>query len=401
MRTLLMLAVLVGAVLVGGWIGGETLLARSVREAIARDPRIEAAGVTQLREPGRIGVRIARPVAETPQGRAAMDWLDVFVPPGSLTEVHVAAAPGAQLAAAGRVLTLGGTGAEAWAGFSPTHDLALSHARVVTHDVAVDGAPAVAGLDLDARLGGFGADAPRAAGAAYDIDGEARGVMLAALTGGAVEGEAAAEGRGRVWLDRVPVRGGAIAGMGARLTAPQLVGLRLDGVVVTLDDLAARLWGRVVADAEGLATGELLIDTADARGFVARAADLGLLPRAAVPVAATVLTGLAAPAPSPAAGAGEDRSGSPSAFVEQAPAAEAEADAEPATSPAGPGAVLAPGGIAAPDLTRPDPNAPLPEVLIPAWPAPEAGQSRLVVTFRDGKAMLGPLTLGPAPRLRR
>lgn len=388
MRTLLMLAVLIGAVLVGGWIGGETLIARTVREAIASDPRLEAARITQLREPDRIGVRVYAPVAETPRGRVAMDWLDLFIPPGRPTELHATAAPGARLEAEGRVLTLGATGAQAWAGFSPTHDLALSHARVVAHDLALDGQPVVAGFDVDARLAGFGADAPQATRAAYDLNGEARGVSLAALTQGAVTGEAAAAGAGRVWLDRVPLRAAEVAGAGGLTAPPGLVGLRLDGVTLSLDALSGRVFARLVADEAGLATGEVLVDTADPSGLVAKASELGLLPANAVPLATTLLTGLGTAA-------------APAAAVDEAPAAdETPRPAEAARQPGGTSLFAPPPGEEVDQAAEAADPAALHPALIPQWPAPRRGETRLKVTLADGRAFLGPLPIGPAPRLR-
>ena len=53
------------------------------------------------------------------------------------------------------------------------------------------------------------------------------------------------------------------------------------------------MWGRLVADAEGRAEGELAIDTPDAAAFIALAADLGALPPSTVPLAAALLEGLA------------------------------------------------------------------------------------------------------------
>ncbi|WP_195759858.1 DUF2125 domain-containing protein [Paracoccus sp. S-4012] len=334
-----MLLVLLAGLVVGGWIGGETLLARTIREAIASDPRLQATRVSQLREPDRIGVRVRGFTATAPEGTVAADWVDIFLPPSSPDTLHVTVAPGATLTGGGRELVLGPDGAEAWASFSPTNSLALSHARVLAEDAVLDGAAAVGRIDLAAELAGYGADAPRATGAAYDVSLAVADLSLDALSGGAVTGVAGAEGTGRLWLDRVPVRAAAPSGDGV---GPRIVGFRVDGLDLALDDLAARIYGRVVADAEGRAEGEILVDTADSRGFVERAAAVGLLPERAAPLAATILTAVA-----------------------QTPAA-----AEPAAEP------------------RPA-----------AWPEPHEGAARITVAFRDGQSFLGPLPIGPAPRL--
>lgn len=351
MRTLMLLLLLLGALLAGSWIGGETLLARSARQAIAADPRIEAAAVNELRDTARIGVRIEAPRFADPQLTAAGDWLDIWVTPTAPNELHAALAPTTEVAAEGRTLALGPQGAEAALRFSPTHSLALSEAEITARSLTLDGQPALSRLVLNATLGGFGADAPAGAGAAYDLSGAIEGLALPALTDGALTGEAGAAGGGRVWLSAVPLDAGDVTDGQIGAHRVRLVGLRADGVDVTVEGLRARLYGRMLTGEDGLAEGELLIDTADAGTAIDRAAALGLIPGGMVVLAKAALGALSqAPEPPP-------------------PAA---------------------GGVQMPAHVAPEAFA---------WPMPRAGEVRIPLTFHDGRTLLGPLPVGPAPRL--
>lgn len=337
MRVLLKLLVVLGAAVTFAWIGGEMLLARKAAALIAADPQLEAAAVHELRDPRRVGVRVERLGLQGTAGAVALPWLELWVPPQRINEVHATLPATAQAVVDGRSVTLAAEGAGLSARFAPANGMALGRAQVGTGRVSVDGRPLAQRIVVAAHLVGFGADAPRAAGAAYEVSVDMVGVELATLTEGAATGLAAVSGTGRLWLDGAPARGGSAG-------APRLVGLRADGVELRLDDLAARVWGRVVADAQGRAEGMVLIDTADAEGLVARAGALGLLPPATVTLAGGLLRNLreGADAVVPAAAAGS--------------------------------------GLA---------------------PPPRTGELRIPISFRDGRSWLGPLPIGPAPSFPR
>lgn len=335
MRAVSKLLVVLGIVVASVWIGGEMLLARKAAALIAADPLMAAASVRELREPRRVGLRVDQLSLATAEGDVALPWLELWVPPLRPNEVHATLPPEAEVVIRGNPVTLTSAGAAVSARFSPAHGFALSRARIRAERVALDGQPLAERLDLQMQLSGFGADAPRAAGAAYDITADIARLMLAPLTAGMPSDAAGLSGRGRLWLDRAPARGGST-------TPPRLVGLRMDGMEVRLGDLRAHVWGRVVAAADGRAEGELLVDTADAEAFVARAAEWGLLPPATVPLAAALLAGLAA---------------------------------TPATQPDGADAAAAAARV----------------------PPKPAGQLRIPLGFRAGKLWLGPVPLGAAP----
>ena len=401
MRSILMFLVLLAALLAGGWIGGETLIARSARSLIAADPRIAAEGVAEMREPQRIGVRIDRPRMDDPARRmaASADWMEVWLPPQAPNTLHAALPAGSQLITTGRHLVAGDGGIAAELHFSPTHGLALSEAGLTAGPMTLDGAPALAGLRLDAVLSGYGHDAPPGTGAAYEVTGTAEGIGLGALSGGAMPGEAKLAGRGRLWLSAVPLTAAAVADGGSGRAPARLVGLRSDGVDVTLDALTARVYGRLVGDADGRASGEVLIDTADAEGFLNRAAAVGLLPQGAVPLATAALTGLARGATATAATAAsatpEPAGGGASAGIAQ-PAAMLT-DAKAGTR--GPdGQTYADRAVEEADANR-APEGPDASLVRPEWPQPQAGQIRIPLIFKGGTVSLGPVPLGPAPML--
>lgn len=363
MRSVLVLLVVVAALLAGGWIGGETLLARGARQAIAADPRLGAERVAELRESGRIGVRIMAPRFDDPaQGVAALgDWLDAWVTPTAPNGLRITAAPGTRLTAAQRSIALGAGGLTAEMRFAPTRNLALGTASLSSDGASLDGAPLIGRLSLNAELGRYGADSPPGTGAAYDIIGSLSQIALGALTNGQIPDMASVKGKGRVWLSAVPVTAATIAAGGTGTGQPRLIGLRSDGVDVTLGDLKARLYGRAVADQSGLAMGEIVIDTPDSERFVSRAVDLGLVPGRAALLANAALKSLS---------------------VQPA--------ATPAQTP----------------ITRPivseierTANSHERQVQTPSWPAPQAGETRITLVLRDGRLWLGPLPLGPAPRL--
>lgn len=354
MRVLLRLLVVLGAIVAAAWIGGEMLIARKAAALIGDDPQVSAAAVRELREPRRIGVRAQQLELEMPDAVLALPWLDLWVPPQRPNQINASLPPTLQITRGGRPAALTLEDGALNARFAPAKGFALGAARLGAGAVTLDGRRVADRVEVDARLVGFGADAPRAAGAAYDVSADIGGVSLGALTGGVVPGEGAVSGGGRLWLDRAPARGGSAL-------PPRLVGLRADGTELRLDDLTAQVWGRVLAGPSGTAEGELMIDTTDAEGFIARAADLGFLPRSLVPLVTAVIGGLAG-------------------------GIAVDTDAVDTTPPGS-------GGPAAASLVeRPTPPG------AAALPPLREGALRIPLGFREGQTWLGPMPIGPAPR---
>lgn len=358
MRLLLKLLVVLGALVAAVWIGGEVSLARQATAVIADDPQLQAAAVRELREPGRVGVRIEQLGIDRPGRRLDLPWLDLWARPQRLNEVHVSLPQEAGVTLSGRRLDVTAEAAEVSARFAPAHAMALTEAQVRTGGVVLDGQPLAERLNLVLHLAGYGADAPRGTGAAYDVTADMVALSLPALTDGALQGAVHARGGGRLWLDSAPARGGS-----AR--TPRLVGLRADGLEIGLDDLGLRLWGRVVADAEGRLNGQVLVDTADGEGFIARAVSLGMLPQAMAPLAATMLAGLGS------MDIASEGSGQPS----DSSVLPARSAAEAAARHSHPAAA--------------------------AFPPPGPGELRIPLSFREGRTFLGPIAIGPAPQIPR
>lgn len=351
MRTLLILSATVAAIVAAAWLGGETLLARRAAALIAAAPAVDAASVAPLREVDRIGLALTDAMIETAAGPAAFPTLAFWAAPTRPNRFHATLPPRMTLPVAGRPQEVTAVGAGVSATVSPLHSMSLTEARLSSGPVAIAGAPALEGVSLVAKMAKLGNRAPRGARTAYlvtaDVNGLTAPAVLAAFgNAGAVNVEEplGAEGAARVYLDR-PWKANAAD------LRPRVEGLETDKFVVTLGAASARLLGRVERDEAGFAAGTIHVYTADARAFLDAAAKSGAMPAGLVPLAATMLANLAAePADRP----------------------------EPATADA---AATRAGAAAA---------APAP---------PQPGEIRLPIVFQDGKATLGGMPIGPAPRL--
>ena len=359
MRIFLILLAAVAAIVAGAWLGGETLLARRAAAWIAQDPALEAATVAPLREPDRIGLGLTGATVETAGGRAVFPTLALWAAPTSPNRFHATLPPQMTLPVAGRPQEVTADGAGLSATVSPLHSISVTEAALTSGPVTVAGAPALQGISLTAAMVKLGNRAPRGARTAYLVTADVTGLMPAAFTAAsgnagaaALSGPLGAKGTARVYLDRPWT-----AAAGA--PRPQLQGLQTDGLEISLGEASARLLGRVERDAAGFASGTAYIYTADARAFLDAAAASGAMPAGLVPLAATMLTNLAGqPAgQSPGQSAGQPEAGP-----------QASAAAEAGSQPAAP-------------------------------PAPEPGEIRLPLVFENGKATVGGMPVGPAPRL--
>lgn len=337
MRMILVLPVLALTAVAGTWLGGETLLARRAAEVVASDPRIEAAAIAPLRRIDRIGLQLQGVAVQTPEGVAELPELSLWAEPARPNRFH-ATLPAAM------ILPIGGAPRETKtedAGLSlrisPLNAMSITEMAAVSGPVTVAGAPAAERISLQAEMVKLGHEAPPGARAAYRVTADLRGLTAAAVQPALVvlPGAAGVQGAMRVYLDR-PLRAGA------EQEQPQIEGLGIEGVTVTLGDLSARLLGHLRRDESGFAEGQLYLYTRDAQAWLEMAAAAGALPAGVVPLAGTMLANLA---------------DQPS----EAPSGETAAPEEP--------------------------------------PAPEAGELRLPVVMQDGRMSVGGLPVGPAPRL--
>lgn len=342
MKKLLIGLAILAILLTGAWYGAETWLSRVARDALAGQPEISAE-VTPLRQPGRLGLHLQNIEIAGAQA-ASMTGLDGYVrlrSPATLTidlpEV-VSLAP-ANAAPSELVLTDG----RAEVTLSPTRGLAVRYAGVSGHDLVVNGAALFDSLNATATLTHMGGAAPDGSAAAYRVDLAGDGLVVGALPEtldilGAVQ----------VWLNAVPDR----AALDGSAALPQPTGLQTQALVFTLGDMTARLAGRVEADAEGLATGQAAIYTSDGPAFIQASVEAGILPQDLANPLLAVVT----------AAAGEPATAEPEP-VEQ------RIDSE----------ILASEAV--------------------TLPRAKPGEIRLPLFMQDGIIRLGPVPLGPAPRI--
>lgn len=301
MRRLLVLAVVFVAILAGLWLGGETLLARQLRKAAAQDPGFQIGAVTELRELRRIGVHLADLRIDRPTGALTLPMAELWLAPSRLTEARLTLPDTATLETAAGPKVLGLSGAGADLRLRPLSGLTLGSMGLHSGAMTLDGAALANGVKVSAELGRLGGDSPQRAIAAYDLDIDLGALDANLLTPELdLPGLLALQARGRVWLDRAPSPW--TLQPGAR---PLPVGFRIDDGALTLGKVTAHITGRVQADAEGRAEGELTLSTTDLKPLLQAAANAGLIPKQAVVLAETVAKSLGnrAGAPEPAADA--------------------------------------------------------------------------------------------------
>lgn len=345
MRKLLFGLAILAIILGGAWFAGESWLSGAARDVIAARQDMSAS-VSALRQPGRIGLHLQDiEVADGASGTASLSGLDAYVrlrSPTTLTldlprNVTVQQVDGAETA-----IALGNGQAEAR--IDPTRGMAVSQVRIAGREMTLNQAALFEALTVTARLTHMGGAAPAGSAAAYRIDLDGAG-----LVSGSLPETLDISGAIQVWLDRLPDR----TVLEGSVPPPQPTGLQTQDLTVSLGDMTARLAARVEADEDGLAQGQAAIYTSDGPAFVDTAVAAGLLtPEIATPLQ-TLMINLAAKTD------------------ETAPADTANVN-DPADN------------IAEEEVTLPQ-----------AGP----GEVRLPIFFGNGIMRLGPIPLGPAPRI--
>ena len=303
MRTLLLIVILLGGGLATAWVGGETWLSRAVAQRIADDPQIAAGGVKPLRELRRVGLSLTDVAVETPQGPVQLPALDLWAAPTAPTQFYAALPARMTLPLAGVPREVAADNAVLTLRVVPTSGMAIGRAAVDSGPVALDGAPLANTVQIDARLTPMGAGAPPGAAAAYDVAVALSGLTPAALPDLPATATAALTALGRLSADgttRLFLTGPLVAGGRQGAPDPALRGLASNGVSLGLGDLSLRLAGHLSIRDDGRPEGAVFVDTADAPRFLRLAADLGIIPRPAVPLAiAALATAAAAEVPLP------------------------------------------------------------------------------------------------------
>lgn len=368
------------ALILGGWLGGESVLAGKFRDALAGSAAMTVGSVAPLRDPARFGLALSdirlndgRSVIEVPATRL---WISPLSPTTLRAElppalaITPAPANSAESGVDGLMFAL--DGGFVAARVSPLHDLQLTRMELQSDGVTLNGRALAQSLSGQARLVSLAHDAPKSAGAAYDLDlalADLDPQSLPALQQAQLpEGTISVDVKGRVWLSEAvsPVAGDGDGG------GPVLVGLRSDQTVIRIGDLKARLIGRLAEDEAGFLSGRVMIYTADARPLLEFLASLGVIPEKTIPLALTLLRGISRAGIEGADSKG-DQGASPDALSRTVSAQDAPATAASAEN------------VEAPD----------------GYPLPAKDEIRLPLSFLDGKAMLGPIALGPAPRFPR
>lgn len=357
MRKLLLgtaiLAIAVGA----AWFVGESLLSSRVSELVGQNPQIEASAVTPLRNPSRIGLHVSGVEYGDEEIGFSAPGVNVYAPltaPNTLT-VDLPQVMSLRIGATPLELTL--AAGQARASFAPTHGMAIRSAGLEARDLALGGAPMLGTASLDAEMVHMGGAAPAGSAAAYQIDISAQDIAM-----GGLADRLQIAGPVQLWLSAVPDRrmleGGA--------APPMPTGMQTGGVEFTLGGMQARLMGRIEADQNGFASGEAAFYTDDAQGFIDAAVTAGLIPENGALLARALIHNMAGTSlPGDTAEPAAEDLASTSAAVAEDAAEASEIFTDEAVS----------------------------------LPKAAPGQIRLPLILKDGEMKLGPVPLGPAPRL--
>ncbi|SMO51948.1 DUF2125 domain-containing protein [Paracoccus laeviglucosivorans] len=355
MRRLITLLVLLALIIGGLWLGGETLMARELRKFSAQGLGFSAGQITPLRNPGRMGVALRDAEIQTAALRVTVPQATLSVLPAVPLRARLDLPTTASVDMGNGPMPLELTDPQIDARFLALSGFVPERAHISSGPMRLDDAPLADALRLDAELTTLGADAPRVAAAAYDVNWQLQGVSPSAMPQLAqiaraidAAGPLTFTGNGRVWLDTSPTPTALAADR-----PPLPTGIRLEQSELRMGNVTARLIGRIEADADGRAAGVLAIYSRDAGPMLDSAAESGLIPKRALLLANTMMRSISA-MPMPG-----------------------ETTHDPAEDPAA-------GTVVAPAIT---------------YPKPQEGELRLPLIFADGRMSLGPIPLGSAPRL--
>ncbi|MGA0616935.1 DUF2125 domain-containing protein [Paracoccus sp. KR1-242] len=342
MRKSLIWLVLVVVMLAGAGVVAENLIVGELRRLEAQGQAFSAERIDTLPQPLRIGAHVTSPVAAISNGAVRLDSADLWIEPLSPFTARIGLPGKATIEQPDGMHELTFDPPSVTARFQPLAGLAPGEVNVATSNLVLDGAPFAQSANIAANAVPVDPSAPASSQAGYDVNWKLEGLdpkalpVLASLTG-ALEPEdrISFEGQGRFWLDKVPTPRAMAA-----LPSPMMTGLRFDRAELHVGALSARVLGRLDADAQGRAQGALAIYTSDAIPMLDAAAEAGMIPKRAVPLAQAMMRRVSA---------------MPVALSDQA-------------------------GAAVPDAAK--------------------GELRLPLTFAEGRMSLGPIPLGAAPRLR-
>lgn len=288
LRRLIVLTAVLLALATAAWFAGAAALRQGVRAALAApDSTISAAGVEVIGYPASMTLMLTRPVLRDPQG--LWQWTapraDLAVAARAPTTLRATLPPEQALMLGGVAHAVRADEAGAEVTLAPQSDLRLRQARLSARGLAVADLAAVAGLTVTLTQ-----DATQPV-ATLVLDGtdltppaDLRAALPPEVTLPAVI--AALAGQARLTLDR-PLNRHAAEGATPRLMAVDLDDLRLDW-----GDLSVRGTGAVTADAQGLASGRVLLRLTGWRVLLPLLAATGAIKPEVMPTVDNALTRL-------------------------------------------------------------------------------------------------------------
>lgn len=344
----MLLFVIFSVILLGGlWLGGEALLARTIRQVAQAEPSVQVQDVTPLRHLGRLGLRATQLTIDSQGRRTTLPQVMLWAPLTGLNTLHLGLPAVIEADLLGQPYKIGLDQAGARATLAPLNGMAIRRLSANSGKVTLNDQPLAEAADLQLTLSRLGHAVPRDAATSYDLKLDLRNADPRAFIPARLpEGRLSIAGQGRVWLDRILTPAALQSG-----DPPRPVGLRADEIRMSLGNLGLRLIGRVLADESGRAQGQLMIYTADAPAILALVVEQGLLPPGVADTIGRMLQQISDATP------------------------DTPADSSPTA-----------GRIAAPEL---EPMH---------FPKPADNELRLPLSFRDGRMFLGPMPLGAAPR---
>ncbi|MFV0294045.1 MAG: DUF2125 domain-containing protein [Paracoccus sp. (in: a-proteobacteria)] len=351
---------LAGIVLILGalWYWAETWLSNRTREAIAANDQLRIASIVPLRNPTRIGLHMeALDTGDDKNGLSAQD-LDIYVPVYQPNALTINLPRHMTIHQSGALHELNMDKGILRASFSPSPALTLHRVRLEMRNFGIDGVtPLFESADAKAKLIHMGVAAPDGSAAAYAID-----LNMNRLAAGTLKDRINIVGLAQIWLSSIPGK----AVLDGQVPPPHLTGIQTSGIDFRMGGMHARLISRITADENGFAEGEAALYTDDARAFIDAAIEAGLIPQRAAMMVGALLKNLSDTRIASDNGQTDNDRGASRTHSDKA-------------------------GTAKTETNSVDDVVSLP----PAGP----GQVRLPIILKDGKIRLGPIPLGPAPRL--
>ena len=339
MRKLLIGLLVVAAALAAAGFAAEQLMVRELRRLSDQGAAFSAARVEPLPGALKIGARLTQPVAVLPEGRVSFESADIWVQPLSPLTARIRLPEKALLDLPDGRHELLYAQPDLTARFDALSGFAPREFSFDTSDLVLDGTPLARAVALNGKAIPMGPEAPVTSRAGFDLALTLDGLDPKALPALARLGQAL----GPEDLVSLTAEGRfwldkvPTPQAMAAIPTPALTGLELTRSTLDLGRIQSRIIGRLDADGEGRAQGGLAVYTADAGAMLTAATEAGMIPKSARGLLQAILRSIS--------------------------------------------------------------SMPVPANTAFAFPDATEGELRLPLTFAEGRAALGPVPLGPAPRL--